>query len=134
MENPDINKKAEISDLHKEFKDLITLHSNEISEHLKNEYYFSDLEETLNDENEFNTLKCSHYDLATEFRQFVIKYHIRHDEIKEPIIDNIIKISPHYILHEKPMNNSREEPVNNLREQPMNNSKEEAMNNFENNQ
>ena len=57
MENPVINKKAEISDLLKEFKDLITLHSNEVSEYLQNRYYFSDLEETLNDENDFNTLK-----------------------------------------------------------------------------
>ena len=125
MENSVINKKAEISNLLKEFKELIDLHSDKISEYLKKEYYFSELEDILNDkdENDFNSLKFSHCDLATEFRQFIIKYDIRHDEIKESTLDKIIKISPHYILHEKPMNNSKEKPVNNdLKEELINNT------------
>ena len=133
MEKSVINKKAEISNLLKEFKELFDLHSDKISEYLKKEYYFSELEDMLNDkdENDFNSLKFSHCDLPTEFRQFIIKYDIRHDEIKESTLDKIIKVSPHYILHEKPMNNSKEKPVNNdLKEEPINNDlKEELINN-----
>ena len=47
MENSGINKKAEISDLLKEFKELIKLHSSKVSEYLKNEYYFQDIEQNL---------------------------------------------------------------------------------------
>ena len=47
-----INKKIEISDLLNEFKELINLHSTKVSEYLKNEHYFLDLENTLNDEDE----------------------------------------------------------------------------------
>ena len=52
MEKAVINKKAEVYDLLKEFKELINLHSDIVSEYLKNEYYFQGLEKKLNDEDE----------------------------------------------------------------------------------
>ena len=110
MENSVINKKAEISDLLKEFKGLISLHSNEVAEYLKDEHYFPGLEDKLNgkDENDFHSLKLEHCELDSEFRQFVMKYNMRHDAIKETTLDNIIKIIPNYILHEQPIDNKKE--------------------------
>ena len=52
MKKAVINKKAEIYDILKEFKELINLHSDKASEHLKNEYYFQGLEKKPNDEDE----------------------------------------------------------------------------------
>ena len=47
MEKAVIKKKTEIFDLLEEFKELINLHSDKVSEYLKNEYYFQRLEEKL---------------------------------------------------------------------------------------
>ena len=49
MENSVAIKKAEISFLLKEFKKLIELHSDKVAEYLKNEYYFQNTEEMVND-------------------------------------------------------------------------------------
>ena len=43
--------KDEIAFLLKEFKELIKLYSNKVEGYLKNEYYFQDIEEMINDEN-----------------------------------------------------------------------------------
>ena len=37
-----------------------------------------------------------------------MEYNISHDEIKESILDHIIKIIPDYILHEQPIDNEKE--------------------------
>ena len=111
MENSVINKKTEISDLLKEYKELIILYS----EYIKNKYYFFSLEETLNDEeeNDIQDLRKEHFNLGVDFREFVNKYNIDHCLIKESIINTFLKEKlPTYIL-------KGEEPVinDNLKEQ-----------------
>ena len=133
-------KKSEISFSLKEFKKLIELHSDKVAEYLKNEQYFQNTEEMINDKdmNSFSTLKYEYYDLANEFRKFVLPYNISHDDIQESILDNIIKISIEYFLHEQPKGDCEEsdsddgdsdddEPINN--EEPINNK--ETINNEE---
>ena len=89
MEKAVNRKKTEISDLVAEYKELVNLHSDEVSEYLKNEYYFKDMEEDFNDLDDFEELKHFYYDLGVEFRQFVINYIINHDLIKEETIKRI---------------------------------------------
>ena len=103
MENSVAIKKAEISLLLKEFKKLIELHSDKVAEYLKSEYYFQNTEKKINDEdmNSLSKLKYEYYDLANEFRNFVLQFNISHDDIQESVLDNIIKISIEYILHEQ---------------------------------
>ena len=59
MENSVAIKKAEISILLKELKKLIRLRSDKVAEYLKNEYYFQNTEEMINDKdvNSFSKLK-----------------------------------------------------------------------------
>ena len=59
MENSVAIKKAEISILLKEFNKLIRLRSDKVAEYLKNEYYFQNTEEMINDKdvNSFSKLK-----------------------------------------------------------------------------
>ena len=88
--------------------------------------------------NSFSKLKYEYYDLANEFKKFVLQYSISHDDIQESILDNIIKISIEYILHEQPKGDYEEsdsddddsdddEPINNKK--PINNK--EIINNQE---
>ena len=109
MENSVDNKKAEISFLLKELKKLISKHSDEVSEYLKDEYYFQDTEDKIDDKKKisFSKLKYEYYDLAVEFRNFVLQYNISNDEIKESIVDNR-KTDPKYILHERPIGDKKE--------------------------
>ena len=90
------------------------------------------------DMNSFRKLKYEYYDLANEFRKFVLQYNISHDDIQELILDIIIKISIEYILHEQAKGDYEEtdsddddsdddEPINN--EEPTNNK--ETINNEE---
>ena len=66
MEKAVNTKKTQILDLLKEFKELINLHNDKGSEYLKSEYYFQELEEKLNDndENDLEDLKNEHYNLG----------------------------------------------------------------------
>ena len=75
MENSVDNKTAEISLLLKEFKEFISLHSDEVAEYFKNEYYFEGIENKINDNDydDFEILKFEYYDLAKEFKNFVMK-------------------------------------------------------------
>ena len=59
MKNSVAIKKAEISILLKELKKLIRLRSDKVAEYLKNEYYFQNTEEMINDKdvNSFSKLK-----------------------------------------------------------------------------
>ena len=47
MEKAINRKKTEISDLVAEYEELICLHSVRVSEYLKDEYYFINMEENL---------------------------------------------------------------------------------------
>ena len=124
MENYVINKKAEISDLLTDFKELINLHSSKVSEYFKNEYYFQDLESTLNDadENDIDYLRKQHYDLGREFRQFAIEYNIDHSLIKESTINTFLrkKLFNLVLKGEEPViddNDAKKYPIiNNLEE------------------
>ena len=125
-------KKTETSDLLTEFKELINLHSDKVSEYLKNEHYFQDLEEKLNDndENDFEDLKNKHYNLGLEFRQFAIKYNINHKLIRESAINTFLKkkLFTHILkeklndLEKEQPNNDSKEIIYNLEEQEMINS------------
>ena len=66
MQNSVITKKVEIYELLTEFKELINLHSDKVSEYLKNEYCFQNLENILNDddENGIDYLRKEHHDLG----------------------------------------------------------------------
>ena len=109
MEKTVNRKKTEISDLVVEYKELVDVHSDKVSEHLKNEYYFKYMEEEFNDMDDFEELKHFYYDLGVEFGQFVIRYNINHDLIKEKTINIFLKQKPFgYLLKEKP----DEEPIN----------------------
>ena len=102
MEKAINRKKAEISDLYKD------LHSDKISEYLKNEYYFKQMKEEFNDMDDFEELKQSNFDLGVECRQFVIEYNINHDLMKEKTINVFLKQKSFiYRLSEKP----DEEPI-----------------------
>ena len=103
MENSVDNKKAENSFLPNEFKKIINLHSDDIAGYFQDAYYFQDVEEKINDKNmkSLALLKYGYHDLATEFRNSMLKYNIIHNEIAESVLDKIIKINIDYILHEK---------------------------------
>ena len=108
MEKAVNRKRAKISDLIAEYKELVNLHSDKVSEYLKNEYYFKDMEENSNDMDHFEELKRFYFDLGVEFRQFVIKYNINHDLIKEKTVNIFLKQKPFtYLLKEEP----DEEPI-----------------------
>ena len=79
MEKAVNRKNTEISDLITEYKELVNLHSDKVSEYLKNEYYFKNMEEDFNDIDDFEELKHFYYDLGVEFRQFVIEYNINYN-------------------------------------------------------
>ena len=59
MDNKVIDKKAEIVDILKIFKELISLHSNKIKDVSSYEYYFQDIEEDIenDDENDLDYLE-----------------------------------------------------------------------------
>ena len=108
MEKAVNRKKAETSDLIAEYKELVNLHSDKVSDYLKNEYYFKDMEENSTDMDDFEELKRFYFDLGVEFRQFVIKYNINHDLIKERTANIFLKQKPFtYLLKEEP----DEEPI-----------------------
>ena len=107
MENLVIKKKAEILDLLTEFKQLIKLHNSKVSEYLKNEYYFQDLEQKLDDkeESDIEDLRKEHYDLGKEFREIIIKYNIDRSLIKESTINTFLREKPfnHILKGEEPV-------------------------------
>ena len=75
------------------------MYSNEVEDYLKNQYYFQDLEE--NDENTFSKLNLQYFELAKKFRQFVLRYDIRHKYISKSVLLDIIKRLIEYILHRR---------------------------------
>ena len=105
MENSTIITKGEIAFLLKEFKKLIKLYSNKVEDYLKDAYYFQDIEEMINDKdmNMFNKLIFEYFNLAKEFRNFVLRYNISHDHVIESVLNDIVKRPIEYILHRKKM-------------------------------
>ena len=105
MENSTIIIKGEIVYLLKEFKKLIRLSSNKVEDYLKDEYYFQDTEEMINDEgmNMFSKISFKYYNLAKEFRNFVLTltYNVSHDHITELVLNDIVKRPIEYILHRR---------------------------------
>ena len=108
MEKAINRKKTKISDLIAEYKKLVNIHSDQVSEYLKNEFYFKQMEEDFNDMDDFEELKQFYFDLGVELRQFVVEYNINHDLIKEKTINNFLKQKSFLcLLKEKP----DEEPI-----------------------
>ena len=107
MEKAIDRKKTEIFDLVAEYKKLVDLHSDKLSEYLKNEYNFKQMKEDFNDMVDFEELKHSYFDFGVEFRQF-IKYNINNDLIKEKAMNIFLKQKSFiYLLSEKLV----EEPI-----------------------
>ena len=95
--------KGEIAFLLKEFKKLIKLYDDKVKDYLKNEYYFQDIEEIINDEdiNRFTKINFEYFSLAKEFRNFVLRYNASHDHITESVLNDIAKRPIEYILHRR---------------------------------
>ena len=109
MEKAIKRKKTEISDLVTEYKELINLHSDKVSEYLKNEFYFKQMEKDYHEMDDFEELKRFYFDLGHEFRQFVIEYNIDHELIKEKTINTFLRDKAFlYLLKEKPDDESIE--------------------------
>ena len=75
MENSTTIIKGEITFLLKEYKKLIKIYNDKVEDYLKNKYCFQDVEEMINDEhmNMFSKLNIEYFNLAREFRNFVLR-------------------------------------------------------------
>ena len=86
MENKIVNEKAEIANALKIFKELISLHSDKIKDLSSYEYYFHDIEEDIEDEDEndldyletllVNLDEFKNLKILKEFKNFLIEYNI----------------------------------------------------------
>ena len=103
MENSTTIIKCEIAFLLKELKKLIKLYNDKVKYYLKNKYFFQDVEEMINDEhmNMFNKINFEYFNLAKEFRTFVLRYNVSHDHITESVVNDILKRPIEYILHRR---------------------------------
>ena len=83
-------------------KALIELNIDKVSKCLKNEYYFKQIEEDLEEiKDDFEELKKFYFNLGVEFRRFVIEYDINHNIINENIVNIFLKEKPFlYLLKE----------------------------------
>ena len=86
-----MDKKAEITNVIKIFKELLSLHSNKIKDLFGYEYYFEDIEEDIEDEDDLNYLKVIFFNLVLQFEDFItenkIKYKPKIDILKKSKID-----------------------------------------------
>ena len=57
----------------------------------------------INDEdmNMFNKINFEYFNLAKEFRNFVLRYYASHDHIRESVFNDIVKRPIEYILHRR---------------------------------
>ena len=63
-----------------QFKGLIDLNKDKVSECLTNEYYFKGIEEDLEEiKDDFEELNKFYFNLGAEFRRFVIECDINHN-------------------------------------------------------
>ena len=106
MENSATIVKAEIAFLLKEFKKLIKIYNDKVDDYLKNKYYFLNTEEIINDEkvNRLSKINIEYFNLAKEFRDFVLRYNVSHDHISESVLNDIVKRPTEYILHRRQSN------------------------------
>ena len=106
MENSISIIKAEITFLLKEFKKLIKIYNDKIENYLKNKNYFENTEEIINNNeiNNFNKINFEYFNLAKEFRNFVLRYNVTHEHISDSILNDIIKRPIEYILHRRQSN------------------------------
>ena len=86
-----MDKKAEITDVIKIFKELIILQSNKIKDLSSYEYYFENIEEDIGDEDNLSCLKGIHFNLVLQFKDFLVEYNINYvittDILKKSKID-----------------------------------------------
>ena len=103
MENSRAMIKAEITFLIKEFKKLIKIYNDKIEDYLKNKHYFQNTEEIINNDkmNNFNKINLEYFNLAKEFRNFVLRYNVSHKHMADSALNDIIKRPIEYILHRK---------------------------------
>ena len=106
MENSTSIIKAEIGFLLKEFKKLIRIYNNKIEGYLKNKDYFENTEEMINNDDMimFSKLNIEYFNLAKEFRNFVLRYDISHKHISDSVLNDIVKRPIEYILHRRQSN------------------------------
>ena len=79
--------KAEIGFLLKEFEKLIKIYNDKVENYLKNKHYFQNTEELINDNdiNNFNKINFEYFNLAKEFRNFVLRYNVNHEPFLESV-------------------------------------------------
>ena len=103
-----INKKIEvISMLINQFKGLIDLKKDKVSECLTNEYYFKGIEEDLEEiKDDFEELNKFYFNLGAEFRRFVIECDINHNIniISKNIFNIFFKEKPFIYLSKEKIN------------------------------
>ena len=78
MENKTIDKKAKTANKLKIFKELIDLHSDKIRDLSSYEYYFQNIEEDIedDDENDLDYLQNLHFNLAQQLENVFAEYEI----------------------------------------------------------
>ena len=98
MENSTSIIKAEITFL---LKKLIKIYNDKIENYLKNKYDFENTEEMINNDDiiMFSKLNIEYFNLAKEFRNFVVRYGISHEHISDSILNDIVKRPIEYVLH-----------------------------------
>ena len=99
MENKIMDKKAEITNGIKIFKELLILGSNKIKDLFSYEYYFEDIEEDIEDEDDLNHLKVILFNRFLQFKDFITENKIKY----KPTTD-ILKKSKIGLLKESRMN------------------------------
>ena len=100
MENSTAIIKSEIAFLFKEFKKTIIIYDDKVEKYLKNKYYFQDDDNI----NMLSKINFKYFNLAKEFRNFVLRYNVSHDYITESVLNDIIKRPIEYILYRKQSN------------------------------
>ena len=129
MEKAIEEKKVEISEFIKKYKEIVHLNINKIPAYFQDKSYFKYMEDDLNDMDDFEELKKIHFDLGYEFREFDRSYDIKHSFISEKTINIFLRQKPFgSILSQKPgeklihtddapeMNNKKEiEAIENIR-------------------
>ena len=117
MENKVMDKKGEIINVIKIFKELLSLRSNKIKDLSSYEYYFEDIEEDIEDEDDLNYLKGILFNLVLQFKEFLAEYKTKY----KPTID-LLKKSKIDLVKESRINkeNMSEESTINKKESTMN--------------
>ena len=85
---------------------MIKIYNDKIEDYLKNKYYFQYAEEIINNTeiNNFNKINFEYFNLAKEFRNFVLRYDISHEHISDSVLNDIVKRPIEYILHRRQSN------------------------------